>query len=208
MHTSLRYTLSMPIAAIATVGLFLGMKALITGEFQPQAKIAATQFDINPVPDDIIPEPRTTKRVELKTIEIPPAAPIIDRVVAELPSEPIAEAVDDPIFNPTTIKIGPITIQESDRDATPTVRVAAVAPPRAEKSGHCKVRFDVSPNGQTYNIQTLFCSQRMFERSTIKAVAKWRYNPKIRDGIAVSRSGVESTMRFNITDERGDIIPE
>ena len=209
MQSSLRYTLSMPLAALATVGLFIGMKALITGDFQPQAKIAATQFEINPVADDIVVEPRVTKRAEPTVIDIPPAPPIIEKAKASKPSEPIAKASDaDVTFKPTGLDLGSIEIKESDKDATPIVRVAAVAPPRAEKSGHCKVRFDVSPKGQTYNIQTVFCTERMFERPTIKAVAKWNYNPKIRNGVSVSRTGVESVMRFNITDERGQIIPE
>ena len=81
-------------------------------------------------------------------------------------------------------------------------------PPRAEKSGHCKVRFDVSPEGAPFNVQATYCTQSLFERASIKSVQKWKYNPKIVDGRAVARSGVESKITFKLTDERGRMIPE
>ena len=209
MQIGLRYTFTLPLAALATAGLFLGMKALISADFKPQKKIAATTFEIHPEIIDIKPVERVTRLASLNEIEIPPAPPVIDKQVANLPTETITDLGDDiPILNPGDIEFGDIHFQESDRDATPTVRIAAVMPPRAQKSGHCKVRFDVSPDGNTYNIQTTYCSERIFERPTIRSVAKWKYNPKIRDGIAVARTGVESTMSFNLTDDSGNIIPE
>ena len=209
MNNSLRFTLTAPLAAIATVGLFVGMKALITGDFKPQEKLAATTFEIHPDIIEIPPIDPVTRVASLQEIDIPPAPPEIEKVAATQPTEPIAD-VDGkvPNFNPNGLKFKPIGFQESDRDATPTIRTAAVMPPRAERSGHCNVRFDVSPKGETYNIQTTYCSERIFERPTIRAVAKWKYNPKIRNKIAVARTGVESTMSFNLTDERGNIIPE
>jgi protein TonB len=48
----------------------------------------------------------------------------------------------------------------------------------------------------------------MFKRPTNKAVLKWTYKPKILDGRAVARHGVKTTIRFNLLDERGRIIPE
>jgi protein TonB len=209
MQTGLRFTVTMPLAALATAGLFIGMKALITGEFAPQTKLAAAKFEINPVAEDIIPDARVTKVAELKTIETPPPPPIIERTQAAQPDEPIVTpdgGLHD--FNPEKIIFSKFEIQESDRDAAPIIRVAANMPPRAERSGHCKLRFDVTPEGTTYNIQMLSCSSPMFERPTQKAVAKWKYRPKIRNGSPVARSGVETMMSFNLTDERGQIIPE
>ena len=33
----------------------------------------------------------------------------------------------------------------SDRDPQPLVRIPPIMPTRAEKSGHCRIRFDVIP---------------------------------------------------------------
>ena len=157
MNNSLRFTLTAPLAAIATVGLFVGMKALITGDFKPQEKLAATTFEIHPDIIEIPPIDPVTRVASLQEIDIPPAPPEIEKVAATQPTEPIAD-VDGkvPKLRPTDIKFEPINIREIDTGATPLVRVAAVMPPRAEKSGHCNVRFDVSPKGETYNIQTTY----------------------------------------------------
>ena len=70
------------------------------------------------------------------------------------------------------------------------------------------MRFDVSPEGAPFNITATYCSQRVFERPSVKAVTKWKYNPKVVDGRSVSRSGVETKISYRISDERGKIIPE
>jgi len=88
------------------------------------------------------------------------------------------------------------------------VRIPPIMPPRAEKSGHCKVRFDVSPEGQPFNVVTTFCTQSVFKRPSTKSVQKWKYNPKIVDGRATARKGVETKITFRLADERGNIIPE
>jgi len=81
-------------------------------------------------------------------------------------------------------------------------------PPRAEKSGHCTVRFDVSPEGSPFNVTAPYCTQSLFKRASVKSVEKWKYNPKIVDGRSVARSGVESKITFRLSDERGKLIPE
>ena len=70
------------------------------------------------------------------------------------------------------------------------------------------MRFDVSPEGAPFNINALMCTSSVFKRASIRNVGRWKYNPKIVDGRAVSMHGVETTIRFNLTDERGRIIPE
>ncbi len=209
MHNGLRLTLTAPLAALMTAGLFIGMKVLISGDFKAQTKLAATQFEINPVAEDIIIDDGRVKLAVYEKVETPPPPPIIDRTAAVLPTEPITHPLKDvPAFDPFTLDIKGAEFTISDTDATPVLRVAANMPPRAQRSGHCTVIFDVSPQGEPYNIKTPFCSEPMFERPTLKAVAKWKYRPKIQDGQAVARTGVKNQMSFNLTDERGQIIPE
>ena len=99
-------------------------------------------------------------------------------------------------------------IQVSDRDAQPLVRIPPVMPANAEKSGHCKLRFDVDIDGNPENIVTTFCTQRLFENASIESVAKWKYNPKYVKGRAIGRSGVETKVKFWFLDEKGNIVPE
>ncbi len=209
MKSILRWIFGMLPAALVTFFLFAFMKALIAGEFKPQEKIANTSFEINPQVDDIKVVVRETKIDKVKKVVTPPPPPQIERQQAAKPTEAIASLEGAiPEFEPPKIDRQNFKIQVSDRDAQPLVRIPPIMPPRAEKSGHCKVRFDVSPEGQPFNVTTTFCTQRLFERASIKSVQKWKYNPKILDGRSVARSGVESKITFRLTDERGKIIPE
>lgn len=81
-------------------------------------------------------------------------------------------------------------------------------PLRADRSGHCRVLFDLSSDGGPYNVQASICSQRLFEGSAVRAVQKWVYRPKIQDGLPVTRTGLETLIRFRLTDENGVLIPE
>jgi len=88
------------------------------------------------------------------------------------------------------------------------LRMKPVMPPRAEKSGHCRVRFDVTPDGQPFNVNAHYCTQSVFKRATIKSVERWKYQPKIAAGLPVSRHGVEAKITFKLADDAGRLIPE
>lgn len=209
MGTLVRWFVGIPLAALVTAILFIIMMVLIAGDFKPQEKLAATNFDINPTVEDIKVVKRETKIDKVKKVITPPPPPQIERQQAAKPTEAIASlegAIPD--FEPPKIDRQNFKIQVSDRDAQPLVRIPPIMPLRAEKSGHCKVRFDVSPEGAPFNVQTTYCTQSLFQRATIKSVQKWKFNPKIVDGRAVSMTGVENKVTYRLTDERGRIIPE
>ena len=102
-------------------------------------------------------------------------------------------------------------IEVSDREAQPLVRIPPMMPPRfmenSKHSGYCRVKFDVSPEGAPFNVITTYCTSRMLERSTIKSVQKWKYQPKIVNGTPVARSGVEQKVSYRLADERGRVLP-
>ncbi|MBT3592889.1 MAG: energy transducer TonB [Hellea sp.] len=209
MKNVIRWILGFPVAALVTVGLFVLMMTLIAEEFKPQEKLATASFDINPTVEDIKVIKRDTKVKQVKKVVTPPPPPTIERQQAAKPQERIASlegAIPD--FEAPKIDRKNFKIAVSDRDAQPLVRIPPIMPPRAEKSGHCRVKFDVSPEGAPFNVNTTFCTQSLFERATIKSVQRWKYNPKIVDGRAVARNGVENKVTYRLTDERGRIIPE
>ena len=209
MKNVIRWILGFPVAALVTVGLFVLMMTLIAEEFKPQEKLATASFDINPTVEDIKVIKRDTKVKQVKKVVTPPPPPTIERQQAAKPQERIASlegAIPD--FEAPKSDRKNFKIAVSDRDAQPLVRIPPIMPPRAEKSGHCRVKFDVSPEGAPFNVMTTFCTQRLFERATIKSVQRWKYNPKIVDGRAVARNGVENKVTYRLTDERGRIIPE
>jgi len=209
MGNIIRWIIGVPVAAFVTIGLFVLMMTLIAEEFKPQEKSASASFEINPTVEDIKVIKRETKVQQVKKVVTPPPPPQIERQQASKPQERIASLEGAiPEFEAPKIDRQNFKIAVSDRDAQPLVRIPPIMPPRAEKSGHCRVRFDVSPEGAPFNVVDTYCTQSVFKRASIKSVQKWKYNPKIVDGRSVARKGVESKITFRLTDERGKIIPE
>ena len=203
-----RYAPSAVLAVGVTIGITLGMADMIKAEFQPQEKAENMAFEINPQVEELPVVSRTERKIEVKRVETPPPPPRIEQVDVTAPDVDIVEMGGGvPDFKMPDIKRDFI-ITVSDRDAAPTVRIAPIMPPRAEKSGHCRVRFNVSAEGAPYDVQTTYCTQSLFERATIKSVQRWKFNPKMVGGRAVAMQGVENKVSYRLSDERGNIIPE
>ncbi len=204
-----RWILGTGIAAVVTFFLFIAMMLLIKGKFELAEKPEKLSFEINAKIEDPKVTRKDVKVAKVRRVETPPPPPMIERQQAAQPSVAIA-SLEGAIPDFTTPKLDRqnFKIAVSDRDAQPLVRIPPIMPPRAEKSGHCKVRFDVSPQGQPFNVAATYCSSNVFKRASVKSVEKWKYNPKIVDGRTVSRKGVESQITFQLTDERGNLIPE
>jgi len=211
MKNAIRWIVFTPLAAVFTVLLFLAMRALISKDFVPQDKSETASFEINPKVEDIKVIERETKVDKVKKVITPPPPPQIERAKADKPTEKIASIEGAiPEFESPKIDASNFKITVSDRDAQPLVRIPPIFPPRflqGNNSGYCKVRFDVSPEGQPFNVATTTCTSRQLESATKKSVQKWKYNPKIVDGRSVARTGVESTIRFDLQDERGKKLP-
>jgi len=211
MRNVIRWVVFTPLAAILTVLIFLAMRALISKEFQPQDKAERLSFEINPKVEDIKVIERETKVDKVKKVITPPPPPQIERAKADKPTEKIASIEGAiPEFEAPKIDAQNFKIAVSDRDAQPLVRITPQIPSRflsGDNSGYCKAEFDVSPEGKPFNVRTSICTNRSLETATIKSIQKWKYNPKIVDGRSVSRSGVQTTVKFNLQDERGKLLP-
>ncbi len=211
MKNAIRWIIFTPIAAFLTVLIFIGMRALISKEFQPQDKSENLSFEINPKVEDVKVIERETQIDQVKKVITPPPPPQIERAKADKPTEKIASIEGAiPEFETPKIDKANFKITVSDRDAQPLVRIPPIMPPRfmqGDNSGYCTVRFDVSPEGQPFNVQTMTCTSSQLKNATVKSVQKWKYNPKIVDGRSVSRTGVESKVRFDLADERGNVLP-
>ena len=209
MSGLLRWIAGTAVAAFVTFVLFVLMNALIKGDFVPQEKPEKLSFEVNTKTEDVKITRAEVKVAKVQRVTTPPPPPMIERQQAAQPTVAIA-SLDGAIPDFKTPKLDrqSFKIAVSDRDAQPLVRIPPIMPPRADKSGHCKVQFDVSAAGAPFNVVTTYCTSSVFKRSSIKSVQKWKYNPKIVDGLAVARKGVQSQITFKLTDDHGNIIPE
>ena len=204
-----RFVPSAGLAIGVTIGTGLIMAAMIATEFTPQEKTEALGFEINPVVEEVILSTDRTPPELVKRVETPPPPPMIERAEPSQPQESIATVGGSiPDFVPPKLDRKVFTISIDDTDAKPLVRIPPIMPPRAVRSGHCAVRFDVSPKGAPYNVTAPYCTQSLFKSATIKSVQNWKFKPKMEGGRPVSMSGVKNRVSFRLLDERGNEIPE
>ncbi len=197
------------LAFAVTTGLAVTMTALIAVEYKAQDALETGEFAINPMPDDIVIGPKRTEIDSYKKVETPPPPPTIPKDAAEnVIVEPVIVEWRGTPFDPATIKVASVNEIKITKDYQPILRTEPPMPMRATKSGHCQMMFDVSPEGRPFNVTTTYCTEKHFERPSIKAVQGWKYLPQYEEGLAVSVSDVKTRISFNLTDERGQIIPE
>jgi protein TonB len=89
-----------------------------------------------------------------------------------------------------------------DTDVLPRVRVNPDYPPQAiarNIEGWVQVRFTVSAIG-TVRDAVVVASEpgTTFDEAALKAIARWRYNPRVENGEAVERVGLQTIIRFEI----------
>ncbi len=202
MPIFLRFLIGIPLAAVVAIALFLLMRALIAmGELPINEERETTRIQINQEIEDIEVTERDMTPDQVEQVEPPPPPPSIEKQVATQPNEAITNIGGQiPDFEQPDISRDDMNFTVSDRDAQPLVRVAVSYPPRAAErgtEGNCRMTFDVNPQGAPYNIQAA-CTDSVFERTSIRTVEQWKYAPKVVDGQPVSRSGVQTTLTYQL----------
>jgi protein TonB len=89
----------------------------------------------------------------------------------------------------------------SDRDIIPLVRINPDYPPRALSrgiQGWVIVQFTISATGTVKDPKVVDSSNSIFNDAALKAIARWRYNPKVEEGVAVERVGVQTKLVFQL----------
>jgi protein TonB len=90
----------------------------------------------------------------------------------------------------------------SDRDVIPLVRINPDYPPRALSrglEGWVQVQFTITPTGTVADAKVVNAEPKnIFDDAALKAIARWRYNPKVDGGVAVERVGVQTIIRFQL----------
>jgi protein TonB len=205
MGNLVRLLIGVPIAAFVTIVLFFVMTRLImVDEIIQEEEVEDRQFSINDEVQEVEARRRDTTIEDVQQVDPPPPPPQIERQRAEQPSEGLATVMGAiPDFEAPQLNSDSVNFSVSDRDAQPLVRIEPQYPMRAAErgvEGSCWVRFDVTPDGTPTNIDIFRCDSSLFERASIRAVERWRYNPKVQDGVPVARRGVETRFDFRLAD--------
>lgn len=92
----------------------------------------------------------------------------------------------------------------ADTDVLPLVRIPPEYPPRALArgiTGWVRVQFSISVNGTVKDAIVIAAEPpNVFDDAALASVSRWRYNPRIVNGEAVERVGVQTEIRFELTE--------
>lgn len=203
MASLIRLLIGVPIAGVITFLLFQLMQILIfTDEVTLEDAGDELRITISEEVEELQVRQRDVTLDDVDQVEPPPPPPQIERQRAEAPSEDMSTIVGEiPDFDAPNLTGADVSFDVSDRDAQPMVRIPPQYPPRAAErgvEGSCSVRFDVTPDGTPTNITITTCDSSLFERSTIRAVERWRYEPRVEGGQAVWRRGVQTRLDYSL----------
>jgi periplasmic protein TonB len=195
-NSFIKKMLALCLGVVMTMMLFYMMYLLIKNDAVPESQdpTAPIPSVVMPIIDDIVTE------VEAK-IERP-----VEQKRPPIPYEPIVPTATTPTipeFRPITFKppkeINPMAI---NAQPMPMVRVAPVYPQSAvvrRIEGFVDVVFDVTETGGVENIQIVYAEpEKIFNSAVIKSVSRWKYRPKMEDGVAMKMSGLRERIRFNM----------
>lgn len=196
-----RYVFSIAIGVVVTLSLLFIMQLLIaTGEDIIQKERPRAQLDFvrikrneNLNTEDFQPEKPPPPP------EVPPETPPqdMDNIDPNAPTINIAA----PQVNANTDIGGPGGMNIAEGDYLPIVRVAPVYPARALSrglEGYVDLSFTVTPTGTVENPVILFSTSSLFDRAATQAVLKFKYKPRVVDGVPVAVPGVKTRISFKI----------
>ncbi len=201
----LRYPLAALAGAAVTVLLFFVMQVLIA--------LSASKDDddvsgrvVSFVDADEESEAQRKQRLKPRKLDQakPPPPPPMQMANAEKPASELDTQIYVPEWDVTGEAIG---FNVSDMDEVPLVRIEPRYPPRAETlgiEGWVILEFTISQAGTVVDPVVIDAQPaRIFNMSAKRAVARWKYKPKIVDGVAVERTGVQVLLTFEMTKGEG-----
>ena len=137
----------------------------------------------------------------------------IDRRIKDFPDTPVRPS--DETGDRMPIRISPpappqpsgykggTVFRLTDGPLVAIVRVAPIYPKRAEHlglEGWVLVEFDVRPDGGVANAFVVDSSNRIFDDSALKAVYRFRFKPRVVDGVPQLTAGLQNLFRYEISD--------
>ncbi|USD38836.1 MULTISPECIES: energy transducer TonB [Ferrimonas] len=193
------------IALAVTAGLF-SLMAWMVGGSGFQAPTATTR---EPITIAMVERPQRLERRQRTLPEPPPPLP-------PLPTATVTNSSDvtrpmPPSLAPMALSdVGSLTVSmpgkpgfsQSDRQAMPLYRVEPAYPPRAKRmraEGFVVMKFTIAADGRPTEIAVMESQPvRVFDQAAVKALARWKYQPKMVDGNAVPQPGQTLKLEFRL----------
>ncbi|MDE1311024.1 energy transducer TonB [Vibrio aestuarianus subsp. cardii] len=203
----LRLFIALPFAGIISLALFSFMSWMIDNGHQRVTESAqALSFTMIMVEQEQDLQRRQRSLPEpLQLPEPPPQSPVTQAqtvAVETLAANALPALGLDTVMNGVAISAPTFGDFGTNQQAMPLYRVEPVYPAKALKrsvEGFVTLSFTIDEMGKATNIKVVEAKPvRMFEQEAIQAVKKWKYQPQIVDGQAISQNGQTVTVEFKI----------
>ena len=197
-----RYFVTVALGALTAFGLFWVRQALINVEGELKESGGRLSVDYVRLKRDNTPELKKREPPKREKPKQQPPPPEMNMAKAMNPSDAVGEIVPMIDTGAELEKATSLGAGGSDRDIVPLVRVEPDYPPRARQrgiEGYVDLEFSISPVGTVQNPKVIGAQPAIvFDRAALRAVRKWKYNPKIEGGVPVARHGVQVRLRFEL----------
>lgn len=209
---TVRMMVAAMVAVLVTLGLFLFMYKLISLGNSNRAEleaIAGIHFGPVDIPDEVVTRSRR-KPSKPPPPKKPPPAPKMQLARMEMPQQNMPRIdipkLDVPLVGGEGMYLGNFqqVDQTAEGDIIPVVVIRPMYPREAAMNGTegwVKVEFTITETGTVKNPRVVDAQPpRVFNREAIRALLKWKFKPRVVDGIAVER---QATQVIDFTLEKG-----
>ena len=195
-----RYSVAVFFGLIATTGLFFVMQGLISND---QVAFEEKERPMKLFYLSVIEEPEFTKKILAPVKPPPPELP--PQATPDFLQEPGGDAVfEGPkvfIVDDPNITVSRLT----DGTYLPIVKVTPQYPRRALArgiEGYVMLEFTVTKTGAVVSPRVIESEPSgVFDAAAIKAALRFKYKPRVVDGVAVPVGGVNNLITFSISGE-------
>ena len=207
MNSGIRYAVAVAIAVVVTLSAFYLMHVLISGatgnreSMQPPPGIRFGPVDL----DDTITREERRKPEPPPPPETPPPPPQmeiaeVEQLTTEMPD------IEMPELNLSMTGSGPMLgnvgmNRTEEGDIVPLVRINPQYPRDAAMNqieGYVTVEFTITETGSVTSPRVIESRPpRVFDREAMRAILRWKFKPRIIDGVAVSRTATQ-TLQFTL----------
>jgi protein TonB len=197
-----RYPISVVLAIVVSGALFWFLNILITQKADTTERTQVAKIEFTRLRRDTEVQQKKRDKAELeKPKELPPQTNI-SRSSFDMGGDAIAviaPSVEAKANVRANVSLG---AGGTDRDTIPLVRIEPDYPMRARQrgiEGWVVVQFTITPAGTIKDAKVVQASPPgVFDEAAVRAVSRWKYNPKIEGGVAVERPGIMVRLDFKL----------
>jgi protein TonB len=195
----IRIPIALVLGGLFSVAMFWLLWTLISAPIDVEGMREATRIEFTRMRKDTDVASKREEKIER---ERPPPTPEVPKMAFQTGSVESNVAQLNPNLDARGAMSKLSMSAGSDRDTIPLVRIPPDYPQRAISrgiTGWVQVQFTITGTGAVKDAIVVDSKPpRIFDEAALKAIMRWRYNPRVVDGVAVERVGVQTIIRFDL----------